>query len=570
MTSSIRLLLEEFIGLMREEGELDAFLPVLLTAMNHEIVFRAQKGNRQFGVDVVSIEKAPSRPPVLCLWLIKCGNIGRTEWNGGAVQAVRPSIDDVETYLSSSIRPEHHGMPIRLIVATNGDFLSTITQDLKTYLSKWEQRNSAKTQMVNGSTIAAWIEDALLSEFVLNGESKSLFRQTLANVEIPELSLASGRQLVDQLIATAVLPAKSKGKLEKQQLHALRAIRTIINVLQLWAIDAGNLTAPYRLAEYAVLSVWANFHNQIDDGNKQLAEEYMELAAQMLNAAFRYHSKLLPYYKTEDAIATRFSDNVLVTDAVFVELGRLSLQGCIWAFLYAELPAQEGLAGVEFYLQAVCHLLESHSVTCSPCYDYHAQSVHATLLFLLVAKQKPLAVNWLGELVGRLEHAARRTEYWPGTATFDDLLQARHGLIELPLEALRISTLLPILLIWTAALDMADVYTLIRERIAPIFPEMSPNLWSSEDGFDALVASPAQLSAHGIAEPLIELPEDGKDLLALLQAPLTGTTSIEESVWYKQRVAYIPLLAAQYWRLQVPREMVVKHVLAVCASVTDT
>ena len=33
--------------------------------------------------------------------------------------------------------------------------------------------------------------------------------------------------------------------------------------------------------------------------------------------------------------------------------------------------------------------------------------------------------------------------------------------------------------------------------------------------------------------------------------------------WYQSRAAYVPLLAALHWHLQVPREMLVKHAAAV-------
>ena len=52
---AIRLMLEDYLGLMKEEGELDVFLPLLLGAMGHEIIYRPQKGVRQYGVDLTSV-----------------------------------------------------------------------------------------------------------------------------------------------------------------------------------------------------------------------------------------------------------------------------------------------------------------------------------------------------------------------------------------------------------------------------------------------------------------------------------------------------------------------------------
>ncbi|MBC3911020.1 hypothetical protein [Undibacterium umbellatum] len=452
ISSSIRLLLEEFLGLMKEEGELDAFLPTVLVARNHEIVCRAQKGPRQYGVDIVSIEHTAFKPPVLCLWLVKCGNIGRSEWNGGSVQAIRPSVDEVETYIASSIRPEHRKLPIRLVIITNGDYLSSINQDMKVYLESWKNRNNADVETVNGSKLAGWVERGLLDENALSGSNKSLFRRTLANVATPELSLFSGRQLIDALLVDANgKDIASKSKLLKKQLLALRAIRTTLSVLQLWADDAKNLLAPYRLSEYAVLRVWATFHSEMVAGNEVLTKEYLEIFFQMLLSASRYHKKLLPYYITEDAFASQFSDNLFIADNVLSELGRLGLQGCIWAFLEVE-SKEEPSGMVQFYLNATLSLLKSHSISALPPYDHHASSIHAVLLFLLVVNKRDVAINWICEIIARLKHVSQSKEYWPSAATFEDTLLARRGLQVTTLEASRVTTLLPILLIWSAAL----------------------------------------------------------------------------------------------------------------------
>jgi hypothetical protein len=49
--------------------------------------------------------------------------------------------------------------------------------------------------------------------------------------------------------------------------------------------------------------------------------------------------------------------------------------------------------------------------------------------------------------------------------------------------------------------------------------------------------------------------------------PLATVQTIEDSHWYQFRVPYIPLLAALHWRLQVPREMLIKQAVAVTADV---
>ena len=44
---------------------------------------------------------------------------------------------------------------------------------------------------------------------------------------------------------------------------------------------------------------------------------------------------------------------------------------------------------------------------------------------------------------------------------------------------------------------------------------------------------------------------------------MSGVESIEKAVWYTLRAAYIPVLAALHWQLQLPREMIVRQTVAV-------
>ncbi len=564
MTSSIRLLLEEFLGLMREEGELDAFLPVLLTAMNHEIVTSAQKGPRQYGVDIVSIDHTDSARPVLCLWLVKRGQIGRPEWNGGPVQAVKPTIDDVETFIATHRRTEHKKLPIRLVIVTNGDFLSNIALEMATYLAGWERRNKAKTLVVNGSLLASWTEKALLDEHILNGKNKSLLRRTLATIETPEIGTQAGCKLIDELLGEAGKPQASMARLKKQQLHGLRAVRAILKVTQIWGQDAGNLTVPYRLAEYALLCTWSAFHKSFRT-QEYLAVEYTAILSQLLETAFAYHRKLQPFYSTEDAFATQLKDNVLLTEAVFSELGRAALQGLIWAYLHGREPSPISHGMADFYAQIVRNLLQLQNALKSPCYDFQAYSIHAAMLFLFVTSQQEVAHRWLHEMILRLQVASTQTEYWPSTASFEDLLYARHGLAEMPHEALRTSILLPTLLVWVSTLQMEDAYSFVRERIFANLQGMTLNFWSSLPGYDSFVSSPERLFDEGIAELITSLPSTTSEFLAGRRRQIPGAEKVEDMVWYQEGAPYIPLLASQFWNLQLPREMLVPHVDAVCA-----
>ena len=563
MTPSLRLLLEDFLGLMREEGELDVFLPLLLSAMAHEVVFRAQKGTRQYGVDISSVGRDEHGKKTLFLWLVKRGNIARRDWDSGE-QSIRQSMEDVgDTYLTSHIAPQHSRLPRRLVVLTNGDFNPALNLTMSSYLKTWSKRHGAEAVMVNGSTLAAWAERYLLDEHVLPPENKVLLRRMLANVGSPELSIAVGRNLIENLIRGADGPAKSDAARTKRRLGALRGIRTALSVLQVWGQSERNQLAPYRLAEFAILTVWAQWGEQIRDSDPVITPEYALLLMQMAGIAEAYHEQFQPYYVTQDGFANAFPDSLLVASAVFDHLGRLGLQGCLLSFFAVDGHSAEveGLASV--YVNRVVALLASHSCTQSPSYDYQSGDIHAALLLLLIGGRRQEAKGWVESLAVRLATAARSPRHWPLSAPFEESLAIRHGQGEMNPEFMSTTTLVPLLLVWACVLEMTEVYEFLKRDVVPAIPSTTLNFWNSDEGYDKLVANERALHEHGVAEVVLHLPDGPEEFLLLVTPPLAGVQPIESSAWFQSRAAYVPLLVALHWRLQVPREMLVRHAAAV-------
>lgn len=91
----MKLVIKEYLSLLKESKELDDLIPELLLSMNHKTISKAQVGTRQYGVDVTSIGKDADGIEKVFLFTIKEGNLSRADWDGGSNQAVRPSLDEI-------------------------------------------------------------------------------------------------------------------------------------------------------------------------------------------------------------------------------------------------------------------------------------------------------------------------------------------------------------------------------------------------------------------------------------------------------------------------------------------
>lgn len=562
MTGSLRLLLEDFLGLMREEGELDVFLPLLMSAMGHEVVYRAQKGPRQYGVDIVSVGTDDDGKRKLFLWLVKCGDIGRQDWDTGP-QAIRQSINDVgDIYLRSHVAPEHKRLRKKLLVVTNGDFKASLNETIAAFLESWCLQKKVDAEQVNGSRLAAWTEKHLLDEYILPTDSRVLLRRMLANVISPDLCILVGRRLIDQMLEGAVAPAKSNAAATKKLLTGLRGMRTALQVLFMWSINEDNLLAAYMLNQYAVLATWSRLHQRLNSGDAKLSQEFGQLLGGMSIVVETYHQKMDNYYLVQDSFANALPDSLLVSRTVFDELGKLGQQGCLLAFQANESGNQDVEVGALSYANRIKALLQSHSCSALPAFDYQSTNIHAALLLLVVAGERDTAKAWLSRLCQRLHYATVVRKFMPMSATFEDALAVRDGEEEMTDEFCNTSTLLPIIFLWTAALGMRDAYDFLRLEVLPHMKGTTPNFWSSESGFDDAVGSGRALHEHGVGESVMQFPEEPGEFLQAMSVGLAGIDGIENSSWYQLRAPYIPLLAALYWQSQLPREMLVRQTIA--------
>lgn len=569
---SIRILLENFLGLMKEEGELDKFLPMLITAMGHKIIFYSYKGVRQFGVDVLSVgpDHADGKDK-LFMWLIKCGDIGRSEWNSGN-QSIRQSIDEVEdVFITTHVLPQHRDLVKKLVVVTNGEYHSNIQQNLAQHLEKWGKNTGCENEVVGGATLASWAEQHLLDENILSMEHRTLFRRTLANVANPELCVPVGRELIQTLFARTREQQKSETSQVKVRLTALRATRTALAVIFKWAQAEGSLESARQLAEFAILESWVFIQSLLNEkkpSNIEIVTEFNAIFVHYLSVGYTYRQKISPYLLVENAMGLVSGDALVTADLVFREIGQLGLQGSMWAFLgvesegdFAETAAVAALACAT----AISNTLKTHHCTRSPAFDNHALDIHVALLCLMVAGRTDEAASWVADIISRLDLISQsdaNMRFWPMHADFVDALEVRHNSEYPKDEFFTVSMLLPILSLWCAALDLAQAYDVLRTRILPRLPNTTMNIWSADKSFDSIVNDHAALHESGFPQTMTKLPGTVGEFIELLRISSHEIPSIEESVWYQARAPFIPLLAARHWRLQIPKQMLVEQVLA--------
>src|SRR5438552_3481639 len=126
--------------------------------MRWENVSGAQRGARQYGVDVAAVGNDQDGKKKLFLFVIKSGDINRSTWTSGP-QAVRPSLEEIkDVYLPTHVPPEYKRLPKKVIVVTNGELKQELQLTYSQYSSRWSSKTRAQLVIWSGDTLAELIE----------------------------------------------------------------------------------------------------------------------------------------------------------------------------------------------------------------------------------------------------------------------------------------------------------------------------------------------------------------------------------------------------------------------------
>lgn len=292
----MKLIIREYLTLLKESGELDRLLPDLLLSMSIPPISKAQKGVRQAGVDVAAVGKHPDTgKKTLFLFLIKQGDMGRSDWNIGQ-QAVRPSLDEIkDVYIKNNISPAHNDLPIEVVVCTGGELKQDCQQDWAGYIRSNEQSGSLEYDLWGGDKLAVYIEQYLFNENILPEPLRSKFRKTLALLSDPDYDYSDYYDILDELILKPdfgdIKIASTKNKI----LKTFRTINLCQNIIFFWAKSENNIRPAIYCSERTVLNAWDVIRRYEINDNKNILPSYIGIYQTLFFIYNEYAKKVQPH-----------------------------------------------------------------------------------------------------------------------------------------------------------------------------------------------------------------------------------------------------------------------------------
>lgn len=512
----MRLVLREYLSMLKESGELDVLIPDLLLAMGLEALNRPQVGVRQYGVDIpaVGVDPADGRRK-LFLITVKQGDINRDVWDTSGKQAVRPSLHEIlDIYLRSHVQPDHTLLPKKVILATGGDMKQDVALDWTSFTDRHTTQESKYGEISfdfwGGDRLAGLIEEYFLDEYLFPESAQKLMRKTIALVDQNEDEPHHFYALIEETLFERDLPGGNSVGAKRKRQQALRLLNLSQNIVFHWGKEAGNLRPALLCSERLVLRAWDWMRKTDVLGCKTTLQEYMRLFWGYQMILHTFVVKTQPYCHVRDGLFWHGLDELEYPLRTFDLIGIYGVEIAVLLMQY-QYTTDETRAQIEQLIRVVGNtlvsLIKNNPASGNPRFDGHAIDIALGLLALVGSDNTDYAVEWVEHLSNHIIFAYRISRHFPiATDSFEDLvaLSVGEGVEKQKLSEL--STLLPILAEWYAVLDIPS-YESFRRATLDYCPKMELQTWYPDSTTDeALYRTNAGRESESTLSS-IQLPE---------------------------------------------------------------
>lgn len=550
----MKALIRDYLGSLRERGELDAVLPDLLSELGFTVLSRPQRGTTQRGVDIAAISPEKDGGRTLFLFCVKPGDLTRQEWNVGE-QAVRPSLDEIfDAYLPNRVPKAYRDLPVVICLAIGGVIREQVQELWTGYTA---QKTTDKVSFVcwNGDEMADLLLRGILREELLPKELRSSFQKAVAMVDAPDVSFAHYARLTAQL--------RQMGQVNnKARVRAARQINICLWILYVWARDVGNVDAPYRASELALLAVWELIKPLIGKRTaeaKQLTQALAHVSDLHIYILKEYiDEKIAPHAEVEHGLtmAVGSSAAIDISLALFEVLGRLSLLG-IWVSWLAERSKPKLAATmreqVQGYVEIGIKVIQSNPTLLLPATDEQATDI-GLFIFLWLRSGSGAAglSDWLAQMVHRFDYTIRTRGRYPcATADYQDLASHPRDRSDPYFEEMTgASTFVPLLAVWLYGTGMQDQYDRLVQVVREKLAHCTLQLWipdaTSEDHL-YLGDKP-----HGRALADLSLLDGGRALVTDIEESCREHDGFQKLTAVGSRYWPVVLVACRHYSLPVP------------------
>lgn len=550
----MKLVVAHYLRSLRERDELDAILPDLLAESGFEVLTRPRRGTRQAGVDVAAVGPNPDRDGdrSLFLFTIKSGDLTREHWDTGQ-QAVRPSLNEVlDDYIPNRIPPHLTHLPIVICVCMGGEMREDIRAQWSGFCRANEKANIHFAEW-NGGRLADLILSGMLRAELIESENRGVFQKALAMLDQPDVAYRHFRHLLNAIFTQPQNQAERTRQLRKAYL--------CLWILFVWARDADNLEAAYRVSELVLLRSWPHCDStRLNKGRTQQERQAhfdQVLKLHIIIAHLLLVEKIGPFADKRYALSMAVSSRnaVDINIALFETLGRLSLHG-LWLDAIStgqdEAFAQAMSEGADNVLNIAISMLNTNPALVAPVRDDFTIELALFMHLASVRGRLSNVADYIRNMSDHLCNSLEVRQHYPTPTTdYRDVLAHPKDRSDTYFkEHTQAGILYTFVLAWLVMIGDQERAERLRSILQKHTPHMTHQIWVPDGRTDDVFWDGGR--DHGLSVPGLPLNDSLEAVFALINRV------IQEHPLHERvsavRIGQLPILltACRHYRMPIP------------------
>lgn len=299
-----------------------------------------------------------------------------------------------------------------------------------------------------------------------------------------------------------------------------------------------------------MLSAWEVLRKNELYSNRQVTKAFWDVYLTLFRVYDRYLNKVHPYCLVKNGFSGASHSYLLESLGIFENLGIISSAGLILVYQSVAEGNEDVVQGAFAVGKMLKSFIVNHASTHSPCYDDHIIDISLAIYLLYCLGEREFVDGWIQRIIQSVAFSYHRMgKYFPiDNDSFEDLvgLTESEGVDRSSL--FKMSTLIPILAQWSAALNLEESYELVRKIVRSDFPDCTLQIWYPDQDTDSLLYTQNVSYDSGSVEAPLSLDvsiEEMRDRMKLAQERTVGPEEISAC---KRGLTFLPILASRHFR----------------------
>lgn len=289
-------IIRDYIASLKEDKELDAIFPLLLSAMGFRIVSTpvSSKGQSQFGKDIIAWGKAEDG--ILYRWYFELkGNAAKDidDRTFNAPDGVRESIQAAkDTPFEDPAIPFFNNLPVKICFVHNGLLKENTRQQYEGFIKReFPEDGPMKFERWDIERLTDYFAMYLFNaNLFCDEESYRLLLKALVLMDAPGWSVVHVDKVIDIQLNRCPLSKANNRIIEK----TFAVLGLLMELVAKYAVENENLLPAKQTSERVVLKTWTWILKNNKEKTKKILDLFNELVVRHLNIYNQYVAKLIP------------------------------------------------------------------------------------------------------------------------------------------------------------------------------------------------------------------------------------------------------------------------------------